>query len=664
MNTGLAVSNSISLQTEPKAEQWVTVRKCAELINTTERTIQRYCVSGKYITRRVVMNGGTGYEIALSSLPVKAQTEYFKQNGFDRSQDRQQKAIDPNDPMAIARTELVLQYAKVCESTDLYGEKTAVKEAFARDYKYRFPELFEAVGEVSRQTLDRWLKMYNEAGCDGSVLSNRYLGRQNSITEEETKLLLMLYLNPNELPLKQVIRVARKIAYENDVMMKLSDVTYYRFLKEFEKKHWDASVYGRKGLKALHDRGLFSLERDYDMIEFGDIWVADGHDLNFTIAHPSTGRPVRMTLIQFFDMKTGIPLGFEIMPSENTAAIASALRRSILMAGRMVGAESGMGFKPKVIYLDNGKAFRSQYFSGVKDLRTAGLTGLFAMLNIEVTYAIVRNAKAKTVERFFKSFNDFERTIPSYVGTNALDKPAYMKQGEKGHLQLFNRINYQLTVRSASEMIIQWFDDFCNRQHQGGFYKGLSPFQVFEKSIDRLRASNAIGDRMISRSDLDFLMMVEKDARLTKDGFKLNGGRYYAEELHGWKPGERFTVRYDQVFDNDRILVYDPQDNSFVCEAFRMERTHPNARILGTEADVKLLSDQMAMKNRLIKQTKEKVRSVWEWSDPLVNGQAESVVYPQTESEDKVVKVKDKKISAEPREDYFDRYLKAINFKG
>ena len=67
------------------------------------------------------------------------------------------------------------------------------------------------------------------------------------------------------------------------------------------------------------------LERDISKIEVGDIFVADGHKLNFQVLDPLTGKPARATLVCFLDWKSTALVGYEIMMSENTQCIASAL---------------------------------------------------------------------------------------------------------------------------------------------------------------------------------------------------------------------------------------------------------------------------------------------------------------------------------------------------
>lgn len=56
--------------------------------------------------------------------------------------------------------------------------------------------------------------------------------------------------------------------------------------------------------------------------------IADGHTLNFQVINPFTGKPQRATLVGFLDWKSTALVGYEIMMSENTQCIASALRNA------------------------------------------------------------------------------------------------------------------------------------------------------------------------------------------------------------------------------------------------------------------------------------------------------------------------------------------------
>ena len=145
--------------------------------------------------------------------------------------------------------------------------------------------------------------------------------------------------------------------------------------------------------------------------------IADGHDLNFQVINPFTGKPCRATLLGFLDWKSGGLVGYDIMLEECTQNIASALRNAILNLDHI----------PEYVYQDNGRAFRGKYFKGTENFSELGFTGVYKQLGIEPVYATPYNARAKVIERFFLEFQEsFEKLIPSYIGTSIESKPAHL----------------------------------------------------------------------------------------------------------------------------------------------------------------------------------------------------------------------------------------------
>ena len=126
-------------------------------------------------------------------------------------------------------------------------------------------------------------------------------------------------------------------------------------------------------------------------IHGGDVWVADGHKLAFDIIDPATGKPMRMTMIMFFDWASRYPVGAALAQSEYSQHVLLALRNSIMH----------WGGRPKYVYLDNGKAFKSKLFNKQweKHDLSKELEGIFPRLGIGVAFARAYNARAKVVEQ-------------------------------------------------------------------------------------------------------------------------------------------------------------------------------------------------------------------------------------------------------------------------
>ncbi len=483
--------------------------------------------------------------------------------------------------VALARTDLVKLYLKAAD--DVKRHKVRAKKHFLETYNLNaLPELYNTLGEVSYRTIERWKKTYLESNKDYRSLAPGYTSPSGfSIPKEQSEILIKLALDPNKPLFSEVIRKAKDIFIMRNFDNIKSTATYRRYLEDWKKNNYAYWVFHREGEKGLNDKCLPYIERDYDLIDVGDILVADGHVLNFEIINPYTGKPKRMMMILFLDMKSSYPLGWHISPTEDTEAIMVALRRSILRLGKY----------PKVIYLDNGKAFGAKFFKGV-DFRTTGFNGIFERIGAQLITAWPYHGQSKTIERFFRTFGELERMLPTYVGTSIQLQPPRMNRGERIHRSLHDRLyqNTTFDLESAHKAVAWWFDEYANREQQNGHLKGLTPNQVFLEG----RGEG------VDKRELTFLMLKQEDnIRIYNNGIRFLGRYYWHEELFGLE-SLNATIRYDLI-ENDSIYVYDAEDGSFICEATRTDKVHPAAGILGTEQDVKKLNDALQAKGILKK---------------------------------------------------------------
>jgi putative transposase len=134
-------------------------------------------------------------------------------------------------------------------------------------------------------------------------------------------------------------------------------------------------------------------------LEVGDVLIADGHTLNFQVINPFTGKPTRATLVGFLDWKSTALVGYEIMMSENTQCIASALRNAII----------NLGMIPKVVYQDNGRAFKAKYFQSC-DFDEEGFNGIYANLGIKSVFVSHTMQEQKLLKDFLKNFKKSSRS--------------------------------------------------------------------------------------------------------------------------------------------------------------------------------------------------------------------------------------------------------------
>ncbi len=440
-----------------------------------------------------------------------------------------------------------------------------------------YQKIFEQIGRVDYKTVEGWRQTLSKnQGDPFSLADRRGQGKLGSsiIPGEASDIILKLYLNPNRLKVSEVIRTARAVLKTRGISLDASDKTIRNFLKKWKKKNFDIWIFCRHGKSAWNDKCALYIERNYDVLEVGDILCMDGHKLNFEILNPFTGKPTRMILIVVYDMKSNFPIGWAIGLTENTQLILMAVRRAILRLGKL----------PRCVYMDNGRAFRSRFFTSV-NFEESGIIGLFVRLNIYVILSWPYHGQSKTEERFNKELGELERLMPTCVGTDIESKPPRLKRGEEFHRSLYEKKmrGRGITTEASLRFIASWFDEYVQRP-QRGHLEGKTPFEVFSKG----RGPG------VDPKDLRSLLMTYEIKRIGRNGIRFQGKNFYDQALYGRR--HPVIIRYD-LQDLNSILVYE-KTGEFICEAFQPPKVHPAATALGTASDRALLKEQIQLKRR------------------------------------------------------------------
>lgn len=475
-----------------------------------------------------------------------------------------------------------------------HGDKGRARRDFILAYQGgAWAELLRALGQhVSWKTIERWKVQLRRSGTVTQLVDRRggAKGASLAMTERHADYLLRAALHPNNPTIASCIRhsIPAMRAAGLDVP---SEATMRRFLMRWQETNFGTWIYTREGKKAWNDKAAFFIERDYSRISVGDIMVADGHVLNFETINPWTGKAQRMELVMWYDMASSCPLGWEIMPTESTQAIASAFRRACMTLGKF----------PRIAYLDNGRAFRSRYFNGV-DFRQTGIGGLFQELGIHTIFAWPYHGQSKVIERFFGTLHDLEQWVPSYVGRSIDSKPPRLNRGEVMHRKAYAASGGRpLTLEESHVAVARWIDDYINRPQPKGHLAGRCPAEVF-------LAGRGPG---VDERRLRHLMQAKAVRKISREGIRLFGHRYYAPELYSRT--HAVQVRYD-LADLGSILVYDEDGKHLICEAPQTGRVHPAASLLGDAADRAALDAALCLKKDQEREASSVARGVLEAS--------------------------------------------------
>ena len=508
---------------------------------------------------------------------------------------------------ALARADLVRQYLAWQRK---YGATRVQKNEFIMAYGAgAWPKLLEEVGPVSWQTLERWKLEQERAGSVLALADKRGVTHKGKtmLTDEHKRVILGHILNPNGPNVNQCVREVQKKFKALEISIP-SEPTIRRFVRHYMEECFDEWTLFREGKKAWNDKCAISLLRDWNLVGVGDVVIADGHTLNFETLNPATGKPMRMTIVLFYDGASNCPLGWEIMPSENVDSISAAFRRTCIMLGKF----------PRVVYLDNGRAFRAKYFKGCADFEQAGFLGLYRDLGCSVIHAWPYHGQSKPIERFFGTFHDMEVWMPSYTGNDIAHKPARMKRGEDLHRQLYDKLGGRpLTLEETHAQVARWFVDYANRPQYRTHLHGRTPGEVFMEGRGAALSSQDM-------QKLALFMMQKEVRTITKDGIRVNGRLYWHEQLYSRR--HPVLVRYDEHFNPYSVFVY-TLDGEPLCEAkdrdhYRIASgLHPVARILGTAEQQEELRAGIELKKGLEKS-----------SSALMRGILQASVLPETQA--------------------------------
>ncbi len=501
--------------------------------------------------------------------------------------------------IALARLDLIHKWLEFRKKST---NKLQSDYDFVKLHNTSNSHLHEILGKISRGSLHRWFSMLNGTEDYTKLLPQyKYSSVDNYrtvLSDEEIKIFMGLLLHPNRLCIGKAIALTKYKLKEQGQSFIPADITFRRYAKWFKDNNYDKWILARDGEKALSDKVEPYIKRDASLLEVGDVLVADGHKLAFQVVNPFTGKPCRATLVGFLDWKSTALVGYEIMLEENTQCIASALRNAII----------NLDMIPKVVYQDNGRAFRAKYFTDDKGFTELGFQGLYSKLGIETVFARPYNARAKVIERFFKEFQEgFEKLLPSYIGSSINKKPAYMLRNEKFHKNLHNE--YIPTIEETIKMIDMWLS-FKNSQ--------LCP-NAPDKTIAEVLSERK--RRSIDINILDDLMLATEVKTIQRNGIRFLNCDYFDEKLYGLRG--KVLVKYN-LFDLANVKVFTPK-GEYLCTAERVTETHPMAKILENVKDFEDYKQKIVKQRQLKKKTVESVKKYLATEDiKLLETQIES----------------------------------------
>jgi putative transposase len=566
-----------------------TATSLATILGITDRSVQRRAKQEQWRFRRKP-GRGNGREWVTASMPGDVQAAIVaheaRQQSTPTSPHYEAKPIpEKAHETGLARFQLHADWQKFRRKPKTNKAKADKAFLLAYNSGQSHPSIYKALGKISRSTLFRWDRRLKESDGDYRILCDHRgwapaEGKQGDIGDEAAEIFLQMYLTPQRPSVLLAYRAMCAVLEQRGLPCP-SQRTTYRFVERYTAENHDHVVLMREGEKALADKVGPFITRDDSLLEVGDVLVADGHRLNFDAINPNTGRPGRMTLIVWFDWASRMPVGWEVMPEEHTIAISSALYMAI----------KNLGKYPKVVYLDNGRAFKSKFFTQAAPDEIPLMQGLYQRLGIQTQFAKPYQGRSKVVERFFGTFdNQAARMLPSHRGRSVADKPAYLARNEKFHRDRHN--TFIPTIEQVSDIFRAYLGWYGMQPHHG--LKGAKPLEVFAAG----RGEGIPVDELTQH----FLWRALKKPRRCR--IRLAGIDFESDALYGLK--QDVACMYSWA-DLGEIFLY-TQQGDYLGVARPVKALHPVAKALGN--DLNLLEVQEANKRqaRLRKQTLQLAR--------------------------------------------------------
>jgi putative transposase len=393
------------------------------------------------------------------------------------------------------------------------------------------------------RTLQRWITRYRDEGIIGLVdTRGRSDGFAEPVSEEAFDFFKSMWLTEQRLSVKQCWL---SIRYENRRQKKGWAIPGLRTMYGLVNRRipLPVQVLHREGLAAYEAKCAPYIQTNPDSVEPGQVWVGDHHQFNCWIRH--NGQWIRPWLTAWEDMRSRAIVGWHISPSPNQTTIMLAMKKGIKAFG-----------PPDSVKIDNGKDYDSEMWTGTTKAKRKtlpkgyiderGMAGLYAMMQISVSFAIPYHPQSKLIERFFDTADcQFTKTIATYCGKDSDRKPENLTDlltSQKG-------IDGALDLNGFAKLFGRYVEVYNDNSHSGVGMDGRTPGQVLATRTSK---------RMILDDVLELLMRVwSRELIVGKNGVKfkrLSFGQYNADLIPCY--GKTVRLAYDPD-DLRQVYVYD-----------------------------------------------------------------------------------------------------------
>lgn len=576
---------------------YLNVKEVAELKGCSTQYIKRIVLDGSLKSEvSFNQNNRKKYLIPLNELSHSEQLKYYKSHAIAIPEDLlpERKTERPHkefDEFSAVQREEIAEWIRILNAWDEYCatsklQKVPATEKFVQLQKVANPDLNISKGILYRKK--KALKADDLAG----LLDNRGNWKKgtSSIPEEVWQCFLSFYLDEAQHPIQACYEYTEMwIKREAPQLLPLpAYASFYRKVQTAIPK--PVEIMGREGMKAFRDRCAPYIRRTYEDMVSNEWWIADNHTFDVQ-TKGEKGNLHRLYLTAFFDARSGIFTGCYVTDAPSSQATLIALRKGIMKYGI-----------PQNIYVDNGREFLTFDVGGLGHRQKKSTKDKFApppvfeRLGIKMTNAIVRNAKAKIIERRFRDVKDrLSRLFPTYTGGNVVERPERLKKVIKDTDNI--PTDYEFT--QAVEDILTYY---MNEKPYSGAVSsdsGKSRMQVYREQLKEKRVAAELDLNLMLMRSTRSQKVGRRGVHLTVAGEKID---YYNDDLILNHFGESVYCRYDPE-DISEVRIYDLDDN------YIMTAPTDNEAVLAYGASKDAVAQALRKVKSLEKLTKQELKA-------------------------------------------------------
>lgn len=599
-------------------EQLISVNTAALLVGVSTRYIRKLVTSNKLRTQETHGVGGKSgkqHMVFLVDLPDEAQKRHAMMldsrdnSGFDRDGFIENKGKEAEADL-MKRLDIVRQCKALIDSKpkgltekiEQLAKDNGISQSTLRNWVKKYDN--GGLGEIVRvgrsdkgkaRNICLWAqKMVEERVCQKNQPTNRAVYNELIKNAEElgSKACLNCPYNPNSARRVELLRsgvLSEEIACTAPSKVGLIVPQHYctvdRFIKDMNK---GLKAFARLGNSAW-EKGYMPKIRREKPSQVNAVWFGDHHQFDVIVSY--NGKPVRPWLTAWLDARSNCLIGTTICIKPNTQTILKALDSGI--SKKVNSPFYGL---PEMLYIDNGKDYRSKKLEGVEyrklqedeigklNIDLDDDHGMLKALGIGVIHALPYRAWSKTIERVFGTIERrfIQGILPGWCGHNPVVRPESLNRDIKDG----NILTYEQFCEYFYKEVLPEYHAIKNKD-------GLSPLEIYNAS------EKAREGKTVSRALMASFKLSKEKRRITPEGIRLRGEMYMDDGLIAYI-GENVEIRFDSEAD-ETISVY--RNGRYFLEAAKQAKF----KLVGEDEDK--IAAHMARQRNALKGIKQIIKN-------------------------------------------------------